>query len=156
MIDLSTLPMDITSHILNFRDFLNSAWPWLDTLMEAHDWDEDGSFTLNWIQVNWEFLVERELLGKDSYLLPLEWNNRITFPERGAQYKVICEFNNEIDLIDQVLKTANFNGEELLIFGFRTPRGIYPPFDYVEVRTREKKKVYVVPISCCRFVLKLI
>jgi len=32
--------------------------------METHDWDEDGDFTFDWIQANWEFLVERELLGK--------------------------------------------------------------------------------------------
>ncbi len=92
MIDLDVLPIDITSHILNFRNFLNSSWAWLDALMEAHDWDEDGDFTLDWIQTNWEFLVERELLGKDRYLLPLEWNNRITFPDGCAKYKIVCEF----------------------------------------------------------------
>lgn len=156
MIDLNTLPIDITSHILNFRNFLNSAWPCLDALMESHDWDDDGYFTFNWMQANWEFLVERELLGKGRYLLPLEWNNRITFPSGGAQYKIVCEFKDKRELKDLILKTSNFNGEELLIIGFYTSAGIYPPFDQVEVRTHDNKKVYVVPITSCRFMLKLI
>ncbi|GEM_PF-5106923 len=70
--------------------------------------------------------------------------------------KLYANLKNKVELKDQILKTANFNGEELLIFGFCTPVGIYPPFDHVEIRTHDKKKVYVVPISCCRFVLKLI
>lgn len=104
MIDLSALPIDITSHILNFRNFLNSSWPWLDALMEVHDWDEDGDFTLDWLQVNWEFLVERELLGKDKHLLPLGWNNRITYSDRRAKYKIVCKFQDNIELRDWIQK----------------------------------------------------
>src|SRR5262249_44630608 len=149
MIDLDALPIDITSHVINFRNFLNSSWPWLDALIESHDWEDDGDFTFDWIQANWEFLVERELLGKGRYLLPLEWNNRVTFPNASAQYKIVCEFKDKVDLIDKVRKTANFNGEELLIFGFRTPAGIYPPFDYAQVGTHDRKKIYNLPTNCC-------
>jgi hypothetical protein len=90
MIDLNTLPIEITSHILNFRNFLNSSWPLLDALMEVHDWDEDGNFTLDWIQANWEFLIERELLGEGRYLLPIERNNRITFLDGCVKYEIVC------------------------------------------------------------------
>ncbi len=39
--------------------------------MENHDWEEDGNFIDDWIQMNWEFLIEREILGKGKYLAPL-------------------------------------------------------------------------------------
>ena len=160
MIDTTILPLDITQHIRTFRNFLNAAWPNLDALMEAHDWDEDGGFTVDWIQVNWELLVERELLGKENFLAPLEWNNRITFPEKHAKYKVICKIPDGLEIKDWILKSNNYEGEELLISGFCTPRGIsyglYPPFDFVELCSPNKKKIYIIPIDSCRFFLNSI
>ena len=57
--------VNITEQICLFRNFLVSAWPYLDLMMKNHDWDNDGRFVGEWIQVNWELLVERELLGKN-------------------------------------------------------------------------------------------
>jgi hypothetical protein len=160
MIDLTAVPIDISSHILNFRNLLNSSWPYLDALMESHDWDEDGSFVDDWIQMNWQFLIERELLGKGKYLAPLEWNNRITFHAERANYKVICEIPADLEMKDWILKSNNYEGEELLIIGFRSLKdisyGLYPPFDFAEVRSYDKNKTYIIPINCCRFLLKSI
>ncbi len=36
--------------------------------MEGHDWDCDGGLQVDWIQANWELLVERELLVPVRYL----------------------------------------------------------------------------------------
>ena len=60
--------LNVTGQIYLFRDFLVSAWPHLDLMMNNHDWDTDEKFIGEWIQVNWEFLVERELLGKNGIL----------------------------------------------------------------------------------------
>ena len=57
LIDLTSVPIDITDHIVNFRNLLNSSWPHLDALMKTHDWDEDGNFSYDWIQVNWALLI---------------------------------------------------------------------------------------------------
>ncbi len=81
MIDLDELPLDVTDQILKFRDFFIICWPQLDKFILEHDWDDDVDFIDDWIQVNWEFLVERELLGKEGYLLPLNLGSRITQPD---------------------------------------------------------------------------
>lgn len=158
MIDLTTTPIDITDYIISFRNFLNSSWPYLDALMENHDWDKDGNFIDDWVQANWELLIEREILGKDKYLLPLEWNNRMFFSTKYAKYKIVCKITGDVELKDWILKSNNYEGEELLIFGFRSSKGVsyglYPPFDFVEVRSCEKTKVYIIPLNCCRFLLK--
>ena len=65
-----------------------------DQLMSNHDWDDDGSFIREWLQVNWEFLVERELLEKKGFLKPYTYSNhRITFPNAVATHVIICKAN---------------------------------------------------------------
>ncbi|MBA3238015.1 MAG: hypothetical protein H0T62_06650 [Parachlamydiaceae bacterium] len=158
MNNLATSPIDITSHIVMFRNFLNISWPFVDVLMENHDWEEDGNFIDDWIQINWEFLIEREILGKGKYLATLEWNSRITFPDERAKYEIACEITTQLEMKDWILKSNNYEGEDLLLFGFRSPinasYGLYPPFDFVEVRSFEKVKTYIVPLDCCNFWLK--
>ena len=69
MIDICAIPVDITEHIIKFRNFLTHSWKDLDDIMEFHDWDDDGNFIDDWIQNCWEFLIERELLGKNNLIL---------------------------------------------------------------------------------------
>ena len=39
VIDLANFPVDITYQITHFRDFLVASWPFLDMIMEDHDWE---------------------------------------------------------------------------------------------------------------------
>src|SRR5947207_13788417 len=99
MIDLEHLPVNITTHIRKFRDFLNACWPNLDDLMADHDWDDDGWFIDNWMQVNWELLVERELLGKQYFLThfsTISSAGRITSPHQKANYIVYAKSNKQL------------------------------------------------------------
>jgi hypothetical protein len=118
MIDLEEFPIDITYQVKSFRDFLVASWPLLDTLMKGHDWGEDVCFSDEWIQVNWEFLIERELLGEGKYIFPLFCNNRITFPESVANYMVTCKVEQREELRDRLKKTLNYQNEELIPAGF--------------------------------------
>ena len=157
MIDLTTLPIDITTHILSFMDFLNKANPCLNIIMENHFWEDDAVFWDDWMQMNWEFFVERELLGKDKYLFPISWS-RISFPEKQAQFKIVCETTEKPELNDRKRK-YNYQGEELFIFGFFTFRKdgcitTGSPLDYVHLCTYPKKTLYFVPVDSCRFILK--
>ncbi len=88
MIDLANLPFDITHQITHFRDFLVASWPFLDLMMKQHNWEEDGWFSDEWIQVNWEFLVERELLGSTKRLFPLGWSKRVTDQKSTVTHEV--------------------------------------------------------------------
>lgn len=105
MIDLVNFPIDITYQVRHFRDFLVSAWPYLDQMMNNHDWEDDGWFSDEWIQANWEFLIERELLGNRGSLDPLDGSDRITFPELSATYKVVCDVTKGVELRDWIKKS---------------------------------------------------
>lgn len=158
MNNLNEITSDVTKHILKFKNFLNKCWGELDKLMENHDWENDGEFLDEWVQVNWEFLVERELLKLHGYLSPLACNAHIT-PYKGKFfYKLICEVDKNIELKDWIQKTFNYEDEELLLSGFRAEYdatfGLYPPFDYIEACTIDRRKIYIVPITACRFFLK--
>ncbi|MFT4553324.1 MAG: hypothetical protein ACI9S8_001962, partial [Chlamydiales bacterium] len=54
--------LDVTEQVNHFRSYLKSGWPCVDSLMDCHDWENDGDLIDDWIQVSWELLVERELL----------------------------------------------------------------------------------------------
>ena len=137
--------INISDHILKFRNFLINSWSDLDLLMSNHDWDDDEGFTLDWLQVNWEFLVEKELLGKGNYLMSyFNTESRITNPDAKPNYRVIC-------------KLLGAENEKLTLFfgGFEAKTkggyGIYPPFDYVNVFIDTKRNSRSIPVNECAF-----
>lgn len=143
---------NVTSQILKFRDFLIHSWGDLDNLMSNHDWDDDGGFIEEWLQVNWEFLVERELLETKGFLKSYTYDNfRITHPNAVPTHEIICKAKRNKPLIDdrtqQVISTdikLGFGGlEKKLDLGY----GRYPPFDYVTGITQDKKHFYEIYIE---------
>ncbi len=160
MIELNHIPLQVTDQINYFRKFLIAAWPFLDKMMQNHDWDSDMGFTDDWMQANWEFLVERELLGAGNYLYPLRLGKRAVSLDVQPNYKIICQLKNHIALVDWIKKAENYQNEELLIYSFcakyQLTFGLYPPFDFVKIGTLDRKKIYVVPFDECTFWLKSI
>ena len=159
MINLEHLPVDITTHIRKFRDFLNACWPHLDDLMADHDWDDDGRFIDDWMQVNWELLVERELLGKQRFLTPLSTfysRARITSPHQKANYIVYAKSDKQLFDMRQpgVLLPQD---KTLRLYSFckrlKNGFGLYPPFDLADVVVDSTKKSYIVPFDDVRFYL---
>ena len=71
---------------------------------------------------------------------------------------VVCAVDTGVELRDWIKKTLNYEGEDLLIGGFSSrcdvTFGLYPPFDFVDVRTLDRKKMYIVPFDSCTFLLK--
>lgn len=158
MIEFDKLPCDITGHINTFRGFLNASWPFLDALMKDHDWDDDGGFIGEWLQVNWEFFVERELLGNFGYLTPLSvpiHNIRVTKPEANPSYTVLAM--PEKALLDAENQLVVPFDKSLRLFSFITPIrggfGFYPPFDYANLVVDTEKKLFTVPINELKFYL---
>lgn len=161
MIDLTELPKNITEHIKNYRNFLNASWPFLDDLMVNHDWDEDEDFIGDWLQVNWEFLVERELLGGNGFLTQFSTtylSGRITQPEAKPNYTVIAKFEREV--IDIRKQSIIQFDKDLRLYGFSTFKnggfGLYPPFDLADLVIDSKKEIFTVPINDLIFYLKSI
>jgi len=76
------------------------------------------------------------------------------FPDTDAYSKVLCEIAPEIKITGY---TENYKGEELVVYSFYSQdEGVYklcPPFDFIEARTYDTKKAYIIPIQSCRFIL---
>ena len=164
MIDLNRLPVDITSHIIKFRDFMNASWPFLDDLMEEHDWENEPYFTLDWLQANWELLVERELLGEHGYLTEFSMSmvtSRYRNPDAKAIYAVVVK--PVIQLIDLYKNTVIPSDENLIFYSFKSACkgggfGLYPPFDLVCIGIATKKEttsknLFLVPLKNLIFYL---
>lgn len=142
--------INVSSQILKFRQFLLHSWNDLDKLMENHDWDDDGNFIDDWMQANWEFLVERQLLGKTGVL-----NNfgmaykrpRITDLNARKIYEIFCLPKAGRDFVDA--RTGNpISQKNRLVFRVFLTRvdntfGLYPPFDHVEMTSTTNKEPFI-------------
>lgn len=158
MINLKEIPCDITNHINSFRGFLNASWPLLDELMKDHNWDDDGSFIGQWLQVNWEFFVERELLEGHGFLTQFSvtyLSDRVTKPEAIANYTVLAK--SEKTLIDAKTQAVVPLEKNLKLYCFSTYKdiayGLYPPFDFARLVIDAEKKLYTVPVKDLKFYL---
>ncbi len=161
MIDLKQLPVDITQHVEKLRNFLNISWNHvIYNIMEDHDWDDDGWFLNDWIQVNWELLVEREMLGRNlglSQLSTVYLGGSILHPERAPEYVVFARF--EEGLKDVKSQKALPDKKSLRLFSFNVLSGenkglaFGPPFDLACLVDDETNDLYTVPVSEVRFFL---
>ncbi|MFZ0564943.1 MAG: hypothetical protein WAM28_01955 [Chlamydiales bacterium] len=148
---------ELTEQIDLFRQLLVSSWPHLDNLMEHHDWDHDMDLILDWIQVNWELLVERELLGKGNYLTPMSvpLSMRVINNNIAPNFSVVTQVSR--DILD--LKTGKTLPKNctLRFCGFCSAQekgfGLYPPFDLASLVLDSTKELFIVPFSNLEFCL---
>lgn len=79
----------------NFRTFLVSSWPSVSTVLEQLDWDEWPYFLEEWMQANWEFIVEKQILEPGSFLTPYGYNSssKCRFSDKGEvlTHKIMCK-----------------------------------------------------------------
>ncbi len=166
VIDVNNLPQEITSHVIKFKDFLVSSWPHLDSLMEEHDWHADTDFMDDWLTTNWELLIERELLGRDSYLAsPMIPQGRRKLPGQARpQYYIGAELAGSADKLSreesETVEAIKLCSQlRLVYFGVKLPEGgygWYPPFDHVLIYSEGSKKRFQLPITYFRYYLRKI
>ncbi len=77
-----------------FSSFLATSWEEVSLLSAA---DSTGSFTIDWLQANWEILVEG-LLGQGIVLEPYGdgadcngASSRVLYPDRLPTHQIICK-----------------------------------------------------------------
>ena len=158
-IELDQLPVDVTDQVIKFRGFLVASFPHLMLLMDEHDWDDDVHFLTDWEQINWEFLVERELLGKGKYLTPLAAPLKPGFRtmHREIQFTHSVVTKISVDMVD-------FRTEErvpkdcwLRLRGFSSPSkggGVAwgPSFEFADLALDTKRKtLFYLPIEELKF-----
>lgn len=156
-------PIKITSHLIQFRDFLNSVWDDVHILLKDRDWKEDPDFIHEWIQANWEFLVERELFGQfeitEGALTPctlFNTNIRLQNPKAKITHEIFCKPKPGLYLIDKMSQEM-LSDELKLIFRAFVKQSPYfelsPPFDCIKVLCVQTKNYHLIPIDQVEFFL---
>ena len=157
--------MDVTNQISLFRNFLNVALPSLNSLMKNHDWDDDGWFTEEWLQVNWEYLVEREILGKDDGSLTTfslsHLSERFTPSNSTFVYGVFAYPKKNCNPLDVKKNIKPPFNNSLRFFSLSSTYkyggyGLYPPFDFANLVLDSTRELFLVPFAELDFHLSLL
>lgn len=133
--------MNIDKGIRIFSIFLNNSWAIVSQSLTDRDYSPDEDVTNDWLQANWELLVERKVLKVDEYLEVYgegaDYNgssSRIVDPEALPDFKVVIKPRNGNEILDVLNKEhvvlQNLTFDRLV--GFKD--GFYilePEFKYV-------------------------
>ena len=135
--------MEIDKAIRIFVNFLNSSWSIVSPLLINRDYTTNEDSINDWLQANWELLVERKVLKLNEYLEvygdEADFNgdsSRITDPEALPNFKVVTKSRDGDKVLDilnnEQVSLGNITFEKLV--GFKN--GFYilePEFKYVLV-----------------------
>ncbi len=120
--------MSINQLIINFRSFLIACWPNISKILEQLDWDGSPYFLDNWMQANWELIVETQTLELGQLLSPYGYKSsskcRYTYKNAKLTHRVTCKKNGSSE------PQYNF-----LCFVSKKD-GVFkiePPFDFIDV-----------------------
>jgi hypothetical protein len=141
--------MSIDQIVLNYQKFLLMSWSCLSEILAELDWDEFPYFLDEWMQANWELLVEQQ--ADPSYTLASYGFDgspqcRYSEKDRIVTHRVICWEKEKIPEIKHVFLC--FVGK---IDGTYK---ISPPFDYVDVENAETRERATLPLDEISFALE--
>jgi hypothetical protein len=156
--------MTIDSAIRIFADFLNASWASTTQLLINRPYTSNGDSINDWLQANWEFLIERKVLKVDEYLEfygdGADFNgasSRITDPDSLPTFKINLmpkNGNSVHDLLNLEDASLDNSAFEKLV-GFRD--GFYilePEFDFVLLTDQNMGIERVVRLIDIDFVLE--
>lgn len=154
---------DITQQINLFRKVLIFSWPFVKNIIDNHDWNNDPYLVNDWIQVNWELLIERELLGRHQWSTPLSPSGyRILNRNSKPTYTITTLLDQSIpDLQTGKLLACE---QHLRLVGFCTTLdwgkgkyGLFPPFDAVHLidDSKRTKEILTAPFASLSFFLNV-
>lgn len=132
--------MEIDKEIRAFASFLNASWDIVVPLLSGREYTSDESSIGDWLQANWEILVEKKILKQNEYLeiysdgadyngASSRMNDIEALPTHNLTVflhdKAVDILNNEIIISKEELEFDRLVGFQ---DGFYTNR---PPFNYV-------------------------
>lgn len=165
----------LRNNLKKFREFLVASWDKISEIMYSHNWDKDPCFIDDWVEINWELLVGRELFGEEILLgrfryYPKQGFKKIFLTSNHPKFILCCEvtdLNSWYDVIvssDQCVgkvKQQVISDEEfpLIFSGFLTKLkdgsyGFYPSFDFVSLVSNKTGNIFRVPFDKVTFYLK--
>lgn len=134
--------MIINEVLEDYVSLLCLYWPSIEQLTST---DSTGSFKDDWLQANWELIVERQLMSSDMYLEVYGdgadcngASSRVLFPEKIATHIINLNSNHENEVYDILGERYIDNKDDDIVFQrFVTIKkdGWYyeePPFNKVE------------------------
>lgn len=151
------MKVDVTQHILNFRELLCDIANSVDNLMDNHDWDND-SIVINWVNVNWELLVGKAIFKDQHSITQLVSTNphwKILPSKKKADYTVVA-FSKNADVRDPLKNEPIPIQNGIRIIGFSSivdniGYGLYPPFDIADLYNEKTRKSYAAKINDLQF-----
>jgi len=138
--------------VMKFRHFLLSSWeafsPFVENLLD----DEKEERINNWLQANWEILVEANLCGVNEFLEVYGYgadcngaSSRICFTDKLPTHKIVCNSINQTYVRD-VITSEMKNITGMTFDGFMSWNGEFyemsAPFDFI-LLTNESSNVLI-------------
>jgi hypothetical protein len=157
--------MKIANAIMGFGQFLNASWNSVDELIRINEKQSSNETINDWLQANWELLVERRVLGVDEYLQVYgegaDFNgssSRITDFKSIATHRIVVKSRssgNLFDALNNVYIDENDSYEFDMLVGFEN--GFYhmmPIFSHLLVYDNSSNIERVFRISDVDFELQ--
>ena len=153
--------MSVDSTVASFATFLRQSWTAIDALKQAVPASEGDAIVADWLQANWELLVEAALrfATRDSGLFLERYaegadcndrSSRVWMPGALPTHRVLCQPRGGLELRD-LLTGSVLSSKRLIAFDryvSRTPAGWYaqsPPFDHVLASVGEREVLLKAP-----------
>nr|WP_317200528.1 hypothetical protein [uncultured Psychrobacter sp.] len=149
------------------KDYASLLCLYWSKVKELDNSDTTESFKDDWLQANWELIVERQLGDSDLYLEVYGdgadcngVSSRVLFPNKQATHNVILKSENEEKIYDFLgERYIDDSIEEIVFQRFVTIKddGWYyeePPFDMIEALYRDE--VVIVKFSAVNAELNII
>lgn len=151
--------MNVNKIINDYRYFLLSSWESFSKFNDGLSHDDIEEKTNNWLQANWEVLVESSLTEINEYLEVYGYgadcngaSSRVCFPNQSPTHKIFCK-SLDGDKVRDVISNDIRDITEMTFDGFMNWNGINydisPPFDFVLLS--DKNEEILVSLSNIQF-----
>ena len=142
--------MLVDKTIKSFATFLNISWKYVEPLLKDRNYTSNEDSLADWIQANWEILIERKILP---------WGNYLEVYGSGADFNGTSSRITDIDslpthtvYVNNLKKIKDFVNNEIMetsSFEFKFEEFVsiqndfyafVPPFKFVMVSDRDNKE----------------
>jgi len=134
--------MEINNIVNNFRNYMLSSWDSFMIFSNNLSKIELEERINDWLQANWEILVESSIVGIDEYLEVYGYgadcngdSSRICFPEKLPTHRIVCRALSSKPVMDMISQEMKLLTNDMTFYGFVNWEmnyfNIAPPFDNV-------------------------
>lgn len=140
--------MNVDAIVRKFQQFLEASWPSVESMLPLTL--EGENLRLNWLQANWEILVEAVIHPDGTSFLQfygigaeVNWvSSRVWEPHAEATHRICCVPKDGNEVTDLVTGRS-IEPQDMDFFGFGTPKRkryqilLHPPFNVVVLNDSE-------------------